>query len=84
MNNKKKTINYGIVSLLIYLYISVLAFTGAPASFPVQENNRGLHKYLEWSDAVLNRAKKFINFLPYGHYIGIHLRNGVDWVSTEH
>ncbi|KAK8386089.1 hypothetical protein O3P69_010667 [Scylla paramamosain] len=63
----------------------VLAFTGAPASFPVQENNRGLHKYLEWSDAVLNKAKKFINSLPYGHFIGVHLRNGVDWVrACEH
>lgn len=64
--------------------LSVLAFTGAPASFPVQESNRRLHRYLEWNDNVLNKAKEFISTLPYGPFIGIHLRNGVDWVSNEH
>ncbi|KAL3280603.1 hypothetical protein HHI36_003834 [Cryptolaemus montrouzieri] len=64
----------------------VLAFTGAPASFPVQQENRHLHKYLEWSDEISSKADSFIeNTLPKGAFIGIHLRNGIDWVrACEH
>lgn len=58
----------------------VLAFTGAPASFPVQMENRGLHKYLRWSNEINDLADMFIrNVLPKGPFFGIHLRNGVDW-----
>lgn len=58
----------------------VLAFSGAPASFPVQLENRELHKYLQWSDHIENLANNFIKRnLPQGAFIGIHLRNGVDW-----
>nr|CAG4640702.1 EOG090X02RM [Eulimnadia texana] len=64
----------------------VLAFTGAPASFPVQEENRMLHQYLEWSDEISQSAIEFIRTtLPVGPYVGIHLRNGVDWSrACEH
>ncbi|KAK8725470.1 hypothetical protein OTU49_010875 [Cherax quadricarinatus] len=63
----------------------VLAFTGAPATFPVQESNRHLHKYLVWSDTILSKAQNFISSLPRGPFIGIHLRNGIDWVrACEH
>lgn len=64
----------------------VLAFTGAPASFPVQKENRELQKYLTWSDSVNYKAHKFIkDNLPVGTFVGIHLRNGIDWVRTcEH
>lgn len=64
----------------------VLAFTGAPASFPVQSENRLLHKYLKWSSNIETQAKDFIkNSLPKGAFIGIHLRNGIDWVKAcEH
>ncbi|EFA03399.2 GDP-fucose protein O-fucosyltransferase 1 [Tribolium castaneum] len=64
----------------------VLAFTGAPASFPVQLENRPLHKYLEWSDTVSQKADTFIaKTLPKGAFIAIHLRNGIDWVrACEH
>lgn len=59
----------------------VLAFTGAPASFPVQFENKRLHKYLEWNTAMQNKAKAFIKHkLPRGAFVGIHLRNGIDWV----
>nr|CAG4639861.1 EOG090X02RM [Daphnia pulex]SVE84759.1 EOG090X02RM [Daphnia pulex] len=64
----------------------VLAFTGAPASFPVQQENVGLHKYLKWSRRIVDRAVNFIrNVLPIGAFVGIHLRNGVDWTrACEH
>ncbi|RXG60568.1 GDP-fucose protein O-fucosyltransferase 1 [Armadillidium vulgare] len=57
----------------------VLAFTGAPASFPVQLENRGLHKYLQWSDEITIKAEKELAKLPRGPVVGIHLRNGLDW-----
>ena len=61
----------------------VLAFTGAPASFPVQKENVGLQRYFEWSDEVMERARGFIKEnLAGGPYVGIHLRNGVDWVRN--
>ncbi|KAF7283466.1 hypothetical protein GWI33_000549 [Rhynchophorus ferrugineus] len=58
----------------------VLAFSGSPASFPVSLENRGLHKYLIWSDDVMKKANDFIRAkMPKGAFIGIHLRNGIDW-----
>ncbi|GAB0099515.1 GDP-fucose protein O-fucosyltransferase 1 [Sergentomyia squamirostris] len=65
---------------------SVLAFSGAPASFPVQQENIELQKYLKFSKGVLAKAKEFKRkTLPKGAFIGIHLRNGIDWVRTcEH
>ena len=64
----------------------VLAFTGAPASFPVQFENRHLHQYLEWSIEISQKADNFIKkTLPQGAFVAIHLRNGVDWVrACEH
>jgi len=59
----------------------VLAFTGAPASFPVQPVNKPLQKCLNWNNDILNKAKAFIKkTLPRGAFVGIHLRNGIDWV----
>lgn len=67
---------------LIKILSAVLAFTGAPASFPVQLENRDLHKYLRWSDSIQKEAKYFVqNKLPKGAFVGLHLRNGIDWVS---
>ncbi|CAB3361319.1 Hypothetical predicted protein [Cloeon dipterum] len=61
----------------------VLAFTGAPGSFPVQEENRALHRYLKWSEPVRAAAMSFIHKeLPNAPFIGIHLRNGMDWVRA--
>ncbi|XP_071448235.1 GDP-fucose protein O-fucosyltransferase 1 [Hetaerina americana] len=64
----------------------VLAFAGAPASFPVQPDNRMLHKYLVWNDSIRQQAKEFIKgSMPRGPFIGIHLRNGLDWTrACEH
>jgi len=64
------------------LIIPVLAFVGPPAAFPVEKDNVHLQKYLAWSDEIIQKAKKFIETLPKGPFIGIHLRNGVDWVTS--
>lgn len=64
----------------------VLAFTGAPASFPVQKENRELHAYLKWNKKYRDLAVDYIKKnLPKGSFVGIHLRNGIDWVrACEH
>ncbi|KAJ0181805.1 hypothetical protein K1T71_002527 [Dendrolimus kikuchii] len=61
----------------------VLAFTGAPASFPVQKENLMLHRYLHWNDEVMGKARTFIkNNMSGGGFVGIHLRNGQDWMKA--
>ncbi|KAH0952545.1 hypothetical protein HN011_002327 [Eciton burchellii] len=61
----------------------VLAFSGAPATYPVQLENKHLQKCLNWNDDIMNKAKTFIKTkLPKGAFVGIHLRNGIDWVRT--
>lgn len=64
----------------------VLAFTGAPASFPVQAENIKLQKYMVWTDDMQSKATNWVkSTLPKGAYLGIHLRNGVDWQrACEH
>lgn len=61
----------------------VIAFTGAPAAFPVQQEHLHLHKYLQWSSEIEKIANSFIQkILPKGAFIGIHLRNGIDWIKA--
>ncbi|CAH3149679.1 unnamed protein product [Porites lobata] len=61
----------------------VLAFRGAPASFPVEEQNRQPHAFLKWSDKISKEVDDYIhNTLPRGPFIGIHLRNGIDWKNA--
>ncbi|XP_037877658.1 protein-O-fucosyltransferase 1 isoform X2 [Bombyx mori] len=61
----------------------VLAFTGAPASFPVQKENVDMQKYLKWSNDIEHRSKLFIKKnMSGGGFLGIHLRNGQDWVKA--
>ena len=59
----------------------VLAFTGAPAKFPVIEKNVRLHEYMQWSDYIADKAAKVIDTKLKRPYIGAHLRIGVDWVG---
>lgn len=63
----------------------VLAFAGAPGSFPVAEKNVHLQKYLKWSDLMNNKAEKYLNEINKKDekIIGIHLRNGIDFVSFK-
>ena len=61
----------------------VLAFTGAPASYPVQAENVKLSKFLVYNDEMVGRGDAFIREnLARGPFIGIHLRNGPDWVGA--
>jgi len=64
----------------------VIAFTGAPASFPVQESHVDLQKYMAWNDDWVKRSENWVNKnLPKGTWLGIHLRNGEDWTrACEH
>ncbi|EDO39909.1 predicted protein [Nematostella vectensis] len=64
----------------------VLAFRGAPATFPVLELDRQLHQYLQWSPKITQQVEEYISkSLPKGKFVGIHLRNGIDWQNAcEH
>ena len=60
----------------------MLAFAGAPAAFPVAAHNVELHRYLRWASLIENESENFIrDEIKERPYLGIHLRNGVDWVS---
>lgn len=58
----------------------VLAMRGAPATFPITEQDIPLQRYIQWSDKIEKEIdghiKELFNDEP---YVGIHLRNGADW-----
>ena len=57
---------------------------GAPASFPVRPENRGLQQHLVFSRRIEDEARKYIDKHFAGKkFVGVHLRNGADWVSDE-
>jgi len=57
---------------------------GAPASFPVQREHRGLQRHLLFSRRIEDEAQKYIDKHFAGKkFVGIHLRNGADWVRYE-
>ena len=59
----------------------VLAFTGAPSNFPILQEDVPLQKYLKWSDDFENKSNLFFkDHMNQKRFIGIHLRNGVDFV----
>lgn len=61
----------------------VLAFTGAPGSFPVAEGNVQLQKYVQWSDNINNQVDKFIkDNMVEGPFVTIHLRLGSDFQNA--
>ena len=60
----------------------VLAFKGAPASFPVKREDRQLQRYVRWNERMNALADEYINrTIGDSPYIGVHLRMGVDWVG---
>ena len=58
----------------------VLAFRGAPASFPVQPQHRSLQRHLVFTEEVTGPGDHYIkeNFGK-EKFVGLHLRNGIDW-----
>ena len=60
----------------------VLAFTGAPGSFPVRERDVHLQKYVKWSNKINEAVDEFLSRNVEKPFLGIHMRNGVDWVGT--
>ncbi|VDN07503.1 unnamed protein product [Thelazia callipaeda] len=60
----------------------VLAFVSAPAAFPALNEHHKLHKYLRWSDSVVAEANKYIIETLERPFIGIHLRNDLDWENV--
>ena len=60
----------------------VLAFVGAPASFPARSEHLQLHRFLRWSASMETRLQTFVQSqLDNGRYVALHLRNGPDFVS---
>uniref|UniRef100_F6PLX9 GDP-fucose protein O-fucosyltransferase 1 n=2 Tax=Ciona intestinalis TaxID=7719 RepID=F6PLX9_CIOIN len=57
----------------------VLAFMGAPASYPVNEKDKQLQRYVQWTKDLENSAGKLIDLKLKKPYVGIHFRNGMDW-----
>jgi len=56
---------------------------GAPASFPVQPEHRELQRHLVFSRRIEDEAQKYIDkHFARKKFVGIHLRNGDDWVSS--
>ncbi|GAB1605500.1 GDP-fucose protein O-fucosyltransferase 1-like [Argonauta hians] len=85
--NMPYTISYQLPELWKERYPAskypVVAMRGAPASFPVSKQHVSLHKYLYWSEAIEAKANDYIEDTFDGReFIGIHLRNGVDWVNA--
>ncbi|XP_071964658.1 GDP-fucose protein O-fucosyltransferase 1-like isoform X2 [Antedon mediterranea] len=60
----------------------VLAFMSAPAISPLTEVAGKLQEYLEWQPTIVEKCDKIIEENLIRPYIGIHLRNGADWVRT--
>lgn len=59
----------------------VIAFTGSPGSFPVKDEDRRIQKYIKFRPRITDKAIKFIKENLPRPYIGIHLRNNLDWVG---
>lgn len=60
----------------------VLSFISAPAPFPAQNSVHHLHKYIHWSNTVLVEANKYVSETLKRPFMGIHLRNDVDWENV--
>ncbi|CAH8529912.1 unnamed protein product [Schistosoma rodhaini] len=60
----------------------VLAFIGPPSSFPVRPENRVFHRYLEWNSHINLATEDFINRWLNKPVVGVHLRNGGDFLNA--
>jgi hypothetical protein len=75
-----------------------MAFSSAPGSFPVEPKNRQLQAYFKWASGnfdynfplftsvvlvIRDEAKTFVDMHLTRPFVGIHLRNNVDWVWLQ-
>ena len=62
----------------------VLAFKGAPATFPVPGHHRYLQRYVQWSSKVNRVVEDYITQeMKDSPFIGVHMRIGIDWVRLS-
>ncbi|XP_071809326.1 GDP-fucose protein O-fucosyltransferase 1-like [Asterias amurensis] len=61
----------------------VIALRGSPGSYPMLGGNRAIQKYFKWESKFFQEAGTYIKetFQDEG-FVGIHLRNGIDWVRA--
>lgn len=57
----------------------VLAFVGAPGAFPSQQKHWHYQKHFRYSTRITAKAKAFIEDRLERPFVGIHLRNDIDW-----
>uniref|UniRef100_A0AAF5PLY2 GDP-fucose protein O-fucosyltransferase 1 n=1 Tax=Wuchereria bancrofti TaxID=6293 RepID=A0AAF5PLY2_WUCBA len=62
----------------------VLSFISAPVAFPARTDHHHLQRYLRWSEPIMTEANKFIAESLERPFIGIHLRNDIDWKNLCH
>ena len=64
----------------------VLAFSSAPAAFPVQQSHRWLQRFIQWTGQIEAEADEIINSKFGGkgeiRLVAVHLRNGPDWENA--
>jgi len=60
----------------------VLALNGAPANFPVNPEHRSLQRFWKWNNKMQTKRDNYVNSTLTKPYVGIHMRNGVDWVRA--
>ncbi|CAF4484360.1 unnamed protein product [Rotaria socialis] len=66
--------------LFPFVRYPVIALKDAPASFPMEARYRSLQKYMTWSENIINEVQQHQkNLFNNESYIGIHLRNDLDW-----
>lgn len=68
-------------NLLPPAYHPVVAFHGAPASYPAQPVHLPAQTYLTWTPALTERVALFAESLP-RPIVALHARTGLDWQAA--
>ena len=68
--------------MLLYFYFKIKCKHLIKRNHILIEKDVPLQKFLKWSDSIEKNATDFIKkFLKNEKFLGIHIRNGVDFVS---